>query len=658
MALTTKTITIPIATSITSLATNTRLDFAAVTVYIPETASRTFRSVVVKVFTRDDATTSGKYISNVLIGCKLGAAAFDDATVVSSAFNQFSEFEHKGTVFLRTDSALTTYFNTNFGAGTSQTMQVGFKIQTCATINLSAFVEITYEYDDASVTTVTAMAYLPLDSAAGNLTNSLAALVASNNIPQLTGTGGVFEGLDSVTIRSLAIVVTGNEAPTATTDFQLGLQVDAESEVNDGSHRQNLQTATFYQYVWDRIDLDPSTSHTLNLRTTVTGRMNLASAVLVVQIEYNWSASSVAWCGLRLPLRSEQGLGASASSGDRSVLTAVFDVQDPTTIAMQQSGVHLQFVGSYRANWTISALIGGQSARSYAQSIGSTFSTTIAGHHDLIQRIDSGGVQGSGHTLARGRNEVKVGIWSSTSEPRVSSLAGMLYLNYRCGKASSEGKQTRTVVHGIVSTTLQSTANMLTATGPTISLGLTSYALVQMGIELHYNAYVAGGGFGAHAERLSGEGIQDGWEPLLFSLFHTGVSCHVYTRFVQSVGGSFYRWASDVDTVRLNPSTARTWRFQSAANESLMSAMLYATIHGYAYTVADTVTGLGAPIDGNAVDVHVAPGDDPTSPRIASATTDGSGNFSATVYDNTRDVFAKVIQSSTKQGISATGKAA
>jgi len=43
-----------------ALAAATRYDFGAITLYIPETTSRTFRSVIVKVFCRDAVTMERK----------------------------------------------------------------------------------------------------------------------------------------------------------------------------------------------------------------------------------------------------------------------------------------------------------------------------------------------------------------------------------------------------------------------------------------------------------------------------------------------------------------------------------------------------------------------------------------------------------------------
>src|SRR6185369_4429841 len=99
------------------LAVATRNDFAAITLAVPENTSRTFRSVIVHVFCRDNQNASTS-LTSWLIGIKLGAAAFDDVT---TTFTMTASGVSEDYYFKRD---VTAYFNTNFGAGTTQTCQV------------------------------------------------------------------------------------------------------------------------------------------------------------------------------------------------------------------------------------------------------------------------------------------------------------------------------------------------------------------------------------------------------------------------------------------------------------------------------------------------------------------------------------------------------
>ena len=76
----TKSIEYAFPQNVASLATATRYDFGAITIYIPETASRTFRSVIVEVTCMDNVTVAASMTAN-LIGIKLGAVAFDDDAI-------------------------------------------------------------------------------------------------------------------------------------------------------------------------------------------------------------------------------------------------------------------------------------------------------------------------------------------------------------------------------------------------------------------------------------------------------------------------------------------------------------------------------------------------------------------------------------------------
>jgi hypothetical protein len=146
-----KTVEFPFVTNTASLATNTTLgtatrhDFAAITVYLPEATSRTFRSVVVQVTIRDVFTT----ITDVTawrIGIKLGAVAFSDTDVTQTLTNAG---DHASFTF---HLDVTSYFTSNFGSGASQTSQVGVAFATAAAsnvTNITAKLIVTYDYDDS-----------------------------------------------------------------------------------------------------------------------------------------------------------------------------------------------------------------------------------------------------------------------------------------------------------------------------------------------------------------------------------------------------------------------------------------------------------------------------------------------------------------------------
>lgn len=656
MATRIRTITVPIGTDTASVAPATRRNFAAKTVYIPETGSRTFKSIEVMVVMRDDESTSGNYVSNVLIGAKLGSASFDDATIISTAVGQFSSNEHQQHRFVRSDAALVSYFNTNFGSGTSQTLQIGVQYGNVDTINVSAIVEITYEYDDASETTLAGMLYLPLDGNAGNLTSTLAALAGvSNNIPQLTGSGGLLNDMGSVVVRAISLVMQFTDAPTATTDFQFGMQIDAGAEVLSGTYRENLNSSCGELFVWTQDALDTTTAHTLNLRTTVTARGNTANALLIVQYEFAASSTTVLR-SLRIPLGIEGGY-AGASSGDKTLLASNVYLEDPGTLTLKQSGVQVTFIPSNRGAFTgLTAQVDGQTARAYTHAFGSAFSTACVGAQTLMQRFDSGGLQGSGLTLARGRNQIKVAVYATASDPRLSGMCAIAYLNYTCGvPAAGEGAGTRTLYFGLTSSQNQISGFPLStfaATAPSFSA--TIYNVVSLGYKVVFGHASTNIAYHLQAEVLSGEGLQDGWRRVTCQFCAGGSTTISSIVGFFDAGDIFLRNTEDPDTNRLGIKSSRAYRLAATGDHQIGIGM-FLTLSEIYYEAAETATGLDDPKDGVAVHLHTDPSVDPCAQRVAVATTDAAGSYTLRFFDDTEAKFAHARQSSSKVARSDQG---
>src|SRR6185503_7951935 len=167
-----KTIEYAFATRITSLATNTTLaaaarhDTPALTLFVPETTSRTFLSV------RLVATYRTEYaITNAIIGWRMGIKLGTAAT--SDTDRTFSLGNTTGNVFDIVDLDVTSYFNANFGTGASQTCVASLAVatSTAASINAITFkLVITYELDATAHTTRIKTIRIPIQSQSGALT--------------------------------------------------------------------------------------------------------------------------------------------------------------------------------------------------------------------------------------------------------------------------------------------------------------------------------------------------------------------------------------------------------------------------------------------------------------------------------------------------------
>lgn len=119
MALRVKTVEYAFDPRLTTLATNTalgtatRYDTNTVTISLPETTSRTFRSVILKVSWRCGVTTTASNYTGWRLGINLGGVGASDQDYTPTAIANSGESQ----MFIF-DRDVTSYFTTNW-TGTS-----------------------------------------------------------------------------------------------------------------------------------------------------------------------------------------------------------------------------------------------------------------------------------------------------------------------------------------------------------------------------------------------------------------------------------------------------------------------------------------------------------------------------------------------------------
>ncbi len=237
MALRTKTVRYALETRVlsitadTTFAASTRYDSAATTLYLPETTSRTIRSVAMVVSFNWEAAIASN-LTGVRLGIKLGAASVSDQDWTPTA--QTNTGDPESVVGFTRD--VTSYFVSNFGAGASQTCEWSFVAQASAAVFvglLTCELFITYEYDDAGITAELKTVVIPLQSHHTTLTAVLqefgttggANNAPANQIPALD----TFLPEASKVIRQAYFIVECNDAGAATTDYIFYWALDSET---------------------------------------------------------------------------------------------------------------------------------------------------------------------------------------------------------------------------------------------------------------------------------------------------------------------------------------------------------------------------------------------------------------------------------------------
>jgi hypothetical protein len=619
--------------SITNLASGVRRDFAAETIYLPEITGRTFKAVFVDVWARQSDATAIS-LTSFLVGVKLGAVAFDDNTLSTTITNSGEHTEW------RRRREVSSYFNANFGSGASQTMQVGVQFGAVGTINICVEVTLVYEYDTSATTRVKTV-QIPLDSNTGLLTTSLVE-IGTNQIPQLTG-GGILPEASPV-IRDWYLRIVGNEKVAGgTTDFALGLQIDADAEYTEGLRESALASSCFFTSIYSKKSAVPTTTtaHALKARcAAVTARFQF-SVVLVVTYEYDHASSTQILNSIEVPISPANNdviTQAATTSADLQTYEKDLWIQEPGTPALVQSGIRFQVEennGTVDVPFVVN--VGAGAARTYtvkkASDVGCGTGVMLS------HRIDAGGAGGAALTLARGLNHFQVAFYWTNAFVAGSIPEGchvVLFLNYVSDK-HADGDQ---VHNHTIETNLQDTP------APAVSFDVTrdvaipeaDYFLNSLGVVTNIlvaleGAYVS---WGAKVDASEGPGI--GWYTLRGNVHgpsnELGVQC-----LPLDITQVAKRWTGDPTPGRMDIETSRVYRFtQVGATNIIADGSLLTTYHAIKW--AQTFTDRNYP-GGDGSGLEVTLHRDDTDELLLRATTSAGGVVTFTWFDDTIPAYAQ-----------------
>ena len=628
MAIREKTVEYAFNVDTATLASATRRDLAAITLYLPETTTRTFRSVIVEVNARSNDTAN---CTATLIGIKLGATAFDDLT---NTVTWTATADQYG---IHRTRDVTSYFTTNFGAGGSQTCQVGVSFTGPITQNHSVKIIITYSYDTADNTRVKTVR-IPIESPTGQLTNTLAS-IGSNQIPNLDS----FLPEASKTYRAVWFEFYYNDGSNSVTDFNLEVALDAEAGVDIAICESAANTSVFAKTTWRRDDMTTNATHDLKARSdNTTARIGLLSCVLHVTYEFNNSSTSAYIRSLVMPLDHNKQPWESAAGDEQRIRKDVW-IEEPATIAMVQSGI-LGMVASTGAI-NITMQVGAQSAgRTYSQVAGSA----EAGTHPFLHRIDSGGAQGASQTLARGKNVIEVDFFKNALGTS-KDTSFLLFLNYTCGNDDDEADHNQTTIWAThPSTTVFTTEAGNTAQNVTPTITPTSYFVTSIGWEIHVSGNATAAHFMYSIEQASGENEGAGWVNVVEDC--ALVSDGEFGHFILYGDASkwFDRWVGD-PAARMDPEVAHDYTWSAQTTSVAVNSLMYLTTHAITAEATGTITGSA----GGTVNVYLHRKD--TGELLASGSRTGNGTYTLTWYDDTVTCFVDAYEDGTHIGRSNDG---
>lgn len=700
MALRVKTVEYAFAPSLASVASATARNFTQLAaLYIPETTSRTFRSVILEVGCVDNQAAAAS-VTAVLLGVALGAVAIDTATVTMTIANSG---ENNSYLWTRD---VTSYFVTNY-TGTSMTADCRLTVTGAATQNAYAKLIITYEYDDAATTQLKTVR-IPIDGNNGALTAAFTTVGAADQIPLLDE----FLPEGDKTIRSYFFQMDVHTGTTAAAASALTMRYDGAISVADTSFAYTLASDTTRRRIDDLSGLATSSAHTIEalVTSTTASPFNCISGVVVVTYSFTpfnsttlngaidnavtsvpvtsatgWpaapftiqvdneklrvtalasntltvtrgfdgtTAASHLDLAIVLPtiLNSvavtcvdEAGCVGGTATGDKGRFQRSLLVNEPGFIQLEQSGVF--FTTNDAGAVSMDVRVGGQASRVYAHP-----ATVRCGMMSHMRRIDSGSIGGTaGMTLARGYNTLTVDYFttSGTAGNIGSNTSALLYLNYTSGQSAfGGGDHNHTTMWSILpyetGGLVQRKAKAAAGTKTPIIPETQHYL---MGAS--YNAIVVTSGTGSAnlalnigCEVQSGESEAAGWRSLYSGLFATDSEVGYSISFVRG-RNEFKRWTGDPDGDRVEIETARDYRFDVNVNSGVIYQMyMLLTYNSITFNKTIAVTGSG----GGTVTVNVrrAEGEDNAGVLLWTGTRSGDGNVTAVLFEDTSIKFTEV----------------
>lgn len=639
MTLRTKTIEYAFPYSTGAIATNVFRTFTSITVTIPETTSRTFKSVILEYATNDNNTTAAS-LTAVAMGVTITGVAEDLSSVTQTITNSG---ENQSFIFTKD---ATSYFQTNF-TGTSQTIGATLRVTGNGTVNAICKIIITYEYDDAGQTTRVKTVKIPMDGNTGSLTTALATLGAlSDQIPALD----TFLPESGKTYTDIFFETYTHTGATGTTDTSLTMRFYGTTDITSTVFEAALSTDVWVK----RIDkllglLATNAAYPVQARTSnVSSPFPCLSGVLVVTYTYNHDDSTTILNSLQLPALDESGWTGGPTDADKSRFKRSFFIQEPGTISLVQSGVLMSVMDGGLV--TMDVRVGSQGSRTYTNP-----ATVRGGCIHMMRRFDAGAAGGgAGMVLDRGLNEIQIDFFSTSgvSANIGSNVSGLIFLNYTSGKDSNgDGAHNHTTqwinrayTTGNLVERLQYTP-LLTPNIPETNWWLTSagYDIKLLTSGTATNTL----GFSLQVEVQSSEYQGAGWSDLYTGLYSSDAECGPSLMWARA-RSYFKRYPNDQDFERLSPFSARDYRFDvSQTASAIWQCIQYITYHNIYFTVPGTITGSA----GGTIHIDLYRTD--TGELLDVTTRSGNGAFNFNWYDNTIPVVVVAYESDELKGVSA-----
>jgi len=430
MATAEKTVIYSFLCDTTANADNVQVSKGTITVALPE-SSKAFKSVFLEVAYQDQITATGGTLANAHAQLQIDATAIATRNATATLANSGENLAGISGIF-----DFTTTFQ-SFYSGTSHSILVNTLHDistgtTLTTTNICVLLYITYTYDDTSAT-LAQTAIIPINSLLSGASTLAAASgsgsrIGSLSIPQLTGTGGLLDGMASVTIDDWFVVMEGSNGSSATTTYVVNFAVDdAAAAFTTAAITAALNASQWNRIVWKNTSPPASNAaHQLNVWAGIITRFQSCSFKLYVTYRWTQAGSTRFLNSVVYPMHLPQNMATGNALEKGTAGTIEFHIPEPGTLELVQSGIQIH--ASSNAQMNVSVAVGQQGIPTMEQyTCGG--GTIECGQHTFTHRIDPNSPRKAAFVPKKGRQLLEVNLNIQNNLGTVNGA--LLYLNYR-----------------------------------------------------------------------------------------------------------------------------------------------------------------------------------------------------------------------------------
>lgn len=622
-----------------------------ITITIPETASRVFKFALLELTAHDNEGTVADDISAINIGMSCnGGTNWTDRNITTTLADTA---ENMGFIITADVTAeLIARFSGTSNSTTRFRCQFDYASTGNSFLNIGAKLIITYQYDDAGVTTQLKTVRIPIQSSSTRLTNSLV---------DIGGTGSQIPILNSYlpeagkVYRDLFFELWCNTQPGGTTANTLTLQLDGSTENFSGSFVFTAQSPFIHRRIWKQTNLTDfgSLAHVIKARASAaTSYFNNLGGWLTATYEYDVTNTGSVMNSLFVAAAEEDGIVGASTEPNRD--TKILWIEEPNPITLVDSAV-------------IAAVSPGATSTSFYIRVGSATGSQLLGSYVSNAQTGQGGQQlithkfgsgwatpyGSGLTLHRGRNEFFVD-WYSGAASRHSNFGAAAIINYISGVQPGGSVEThnKSVLYlgSPCLDTQRATAVKTTWVG-SYAIPESQYFIngVLFIIDINSAATVS-----AQSLRAEYTTTEPGYAGMvdLYNGQQLATSERSPWRLFGKGRTAFRRYPTDPDTTRLWFGSSRTFVYETLLTNTL-GVHNYITYHSINYGISGSVGSYSGV--GTGIPVYAYRSDN--RELIGSTVTTTGGAYTIPWYDNYGSVFTEAYESGSRVGRSPDGGA-